>query len=63
MREIKLVPKSKNSLVGKKYEDAILVGFRRDKNVILLTKIRNKKRSKSRTAWSPLFWKLLTKKQ
>lgn len=64
----RLVPKSKNNWVGKKYEDAYLLGFGNDKtfgtgrvSLILLTKIKGKKRAISRTSWSPDFWKVPNK--
>ena len=58
MREIKLVPRTKENWVGKKYEDAILVGLGRDKNLILLVKGKDKKRQMTRTSWTPHFWKV-----
>ena len=55
---IKLIPRKKTSWVGKKYEDAVLVGFGREKSVILLTKMKGKERVKTRTSWTPAFWKV-----
>lgn len=57
MEKIKLIPKLKN-WVGEEYEDALLMGFGRDKNLILLTKRKGKKRSKTKSSWTPRFWKI-----
>ena len=54
----RLIPRSKTSWVGKKYEDAYLLGFGRGASVVLLTKIKGKKRSKSRSTWTVSFWKV-----
>ena len=54
----KLVPRSKHSWVGKKYEDAILVGFSRDGHLILLTQIKGKPRSTSKSSWTSNYWKI-----
>lgn len=58
-KAIKLVPKSKHSWVGRKYEDAVLVGFGRNGyGIILLTKIKGKPRAKTKTHWTANYWKI-----
>ena len=56
--KLRLIPKGKKTWVGKKYDDAFLVGFGRDGSLILLTKIKGKPRGKTTGGWSPTFWKV-----